>query len=152
MTEEHLQSLSTAEQNTLRVLLGLMIPASTEYGVPAADDPGIFADIVASMGRDGAVVRALMRDLDARSCGTFTELDPAARQDVAAKFLASGDPSLGALSRVVLQCYYRDARVMNSLGMEARPPFPKGFAVEQGDWTLLEPVRRRPKVYRDAPK
>jgi len=28
--------------------------------------------------------------------------------------------------------------------------FPKGFEVEQGDWSLLDPVLARPKLYRDA--
>jgi hypothetical protein len=54
------------------------------------------------------------------------------------------------LSRIVLQCYYRDDRVMRSLGMEARPPFPKGFEVEQGDWSLLDPVRAMPPLYREV--
>ena len=40
---------------------------------------------------------------------------------------------------------------MRSLGMEVRPPFPKGFQVEPGDWSLLDAVRSRPKIYRDAP-
>ncbi|MGH7054344.1 MAG: hypothetical protein ACREFK_16060 [Stellaceae bacterium] len=30
---------------------------------------------------------------------------------------------------------------MRSLGMEPRPPYPKGFEVESGDWSLLDPVR-----------
>jgi hypothetical protein len=34
--------------------------------------------------------------------------------------------------------------------MEPRPPFPEGFEVEEGDWSLLDPVRARPKLYRDA--
>ena len=55
------------------------------------------------------------------------------------------------LTRIVLQCYYRDDRVMRSLDMEVRPPFPKGFEVEQGDWSLLDPVRARPKLFRDVP-
>jgi hypothetical protein len=38
-----------------------------------------------------------------------------------------------------------------SLGLEARPPFPKGHTLEQGDWSLLDPVRSRPKLWRDAP-
>jgi hypothetical protein len=37
---------------------------------------------------------------------------------------------------------------MRSLGQEPRPPFPKGHAVEQGDWSLLDPVRKRPPMYR----
>jgi hypothetical protein len=52
------------------------------------------------------------------------------------------------LVRVVLLCYYRDDRVMRSLGQEPRPPFPKGHVVEQGDWSLLDPVRKRPRMYR----
>jgi hypothetical protein len=35
--------------------------------------------------------------------------------------------------------------------MEARPPYPKGYQVVQGDLSLLEPVRARGKIYRDAP-
>jgi len=38
--------------------------------------------------------------------------------------------------------------VMLSLGQEPRPPFPKGHVVEQGDWSLLDPVRARPPMYR----
>jgi hypothetical protein len=49
---------------------------------------------------------------------------------------------------VVLLCYYRDDRVMRSLGQEPRAPFPKGHVVEQGDWSLLDPVRARPRMYR----
>jgi hypothetical protein len=40
---------------------------------------------------------------------------------------------------------------MRSLGMEPRPPWPKGFDVPQGDWFLLEPVCARGKIYRDVP-
>jgi hypothetical protein len=49
---------------------------------------------------------------------------------------------------VVLLCYYRDDRVMHSLGQEPRAPFPKGHEVEQGDWSLLDPVRARPPIWR----
>jgi hypothetical protein len=61
---------------------------------------------------------------------------------------ATGGPDVAALSRVVLLCYYRDDRVMRSLGQEPRPPFPKGHVVEQGDWSLLDPVKRRAPFYR----
>lgn len=37
---------------------------------------------------------------------------------------------------------------MRSLGMEVRAPFPKGFDVEPGDWSLLDPVRARAPFYR----
>ena len=53
-------------------------------------------------------------------------------------------------TRIVLQCYYRNDRVMIPLGMEPRPPFPKGHVLPQGDWSLLDPVRARGKIWRDA--
>jgi hypothetical protein len=55
------------------------------------------------------------------------------------------------LAVLVAQCYYRDARVMGSLEMQARPPFPEGFNVDQGDWSLLDPIRERPEFYRKLP-
>lgn len=54
-----------------------------------------------------------------------------------------------ALGRVILGAYYRDDRVLLALGLEARAPFPKGYVLEQGDWSLLDTVRRRPAFWRD---
>ena len=54
--------------------------------------------------------------------------------------------NLTLTTRIVLQCYYRDDRVMISLGMEPRAPFPKGHELPQGDWFLLDPVRARGKI------
>jgi hypothetical protein len=55
------------------------------------------------------------------------------------------------LIRVVLQCYYRDDRVLRSLNLELRPPFPLGYTLEQGDWSLLDPVKARPPMWRKVP-
>jgi hypothetical protein len=80
----------------------------------------------------------------------FADLEPEHRDEVAATFREVGGPPLAALVRVVLLCYYRDDRVMRSLGLEPRPPFPKGHVVEQGDWSLLDPVRARAPMYRQV--
>lgn len=143
--------LSTDEQRSLRAVAGLMIPASTEYNVPGAADDTIFADILASLGRDAPEVQEALRQLDAVAGGVFADLTATRQQAVSAVFQQAGGTNLMFLCRCVLQCYYRDDRVMRSLNMELRPPFPKGFEVEQGDWSLLEPVRARPKLWRDAP-
>jgi hypothetical protein len=66
-------------------------------------------------------------------------------------FRERGGPAVATLSRVILQCYYRDDRVVRSLGLEPRPPFPLGHTLEQGDWSLLDPVRKRARLWRDAP-
>jgi hypothetical protein len=95
-------------------------------------------------------VIAVLETLDAVSGGPFADLEPRRRDVIAARLRETGGEPLTHLTRIVLQCYYRDDRVVRSLGMEPRPPFPKGFDVDQGDWSLLDPVRARPKLYRDA--
>lgn len=139
-------SLSETETSDLRALAGTMIPASTRYSVPGADDDLIFSDIVKNIGRDLDDVRAAL----ARLAG-IAKLDPVRRLEAANAFRAEGGPALAAIARVILLCYYRDDRVMRSLGQEPRPPFPKGHVVEQGDWSLLEPVKARAPFYRKVP-
>jgi hypothetical protein len=143
-------SLSAEQQRSLRCLAEMMIPPSAEYRVPGAADDAIFADILRSFGRDAAHVATVLESLERLSGGAFAGLDPARREAVVARLREIGGDALTALSRIILQCYYRDDRVMRSLDMDVRPPFPKGFDVPQGDWSLLDPVRRRPKLYRDA--
>jgi hypothetical protein len=139
----------TAEQTRdLRALAGMIIPASAAHGVPGADDDKIFADILKSLERDRNDICSALARLATLAGGAFAELEPARRAEVAAGFREVGGAPLAALVRVVLLCYYRDDRVMRSLGQEPRPPFPKGHVVEQGDWSLLDPVRRRPRMYR----
>lgn len=145
------QGLSPSQADDLRHLAGIMIPPNDAYGVPGADDPAIFADLLGSLGRDERQIRNALAKLAALAQGDFAGLDRD-RQEAVAESLLSGDsPDIAALGRVVLQCYYRDDRVVRSLGLEPRSPFPKGHILEQGDWTLLDVVRSRPKMWRDAP-
>ena len=142
----------TADQcRSLRCLAEMMIPASAEYGMPGAGDGTIFADILRTLGRDAEHVLTVLRMLDQIAGGVFADMEPALRETAAMQLRESGGEPLIYAERIILQCYYRDDRVMRSLGLEPRPPFPKGFELEQGDWSLLNPVRVRPKLYRDAP-
>lgn len=149
MTAEN--SLTPTQRDDLRVVSAMMIPASAEYGVPSADDGAVQADILATLGRDTQRVGEALDHL-ARLAGTrLAQLDQARRDAVAKEFRTTGGTAAATLIRVVLQCYYRDDRVLRSLGLELRPPFPKGHALEQGDWSLLEPVKARPSMWRRAP-
>ena len=148
MPPSSIETLTEAEARDLRALVAVMIPASGTYQVPGADDELIFADILRSLERDTADARTALRLLARLAGGAFAALAPARRAEVAATFKRDGGAPLFALNRVVLLCYYRDDRVMRSLGQEPRPPFPKGHEVEQGDWSLLDPVRRRAPFYR----
>jgi len=131
-------SLSAPELRDLGRIAGLMIPADASLGMPGADDPLILADIARSVGRDLPQVRQALKSFGAG-------------QDINDWYAKAGRPA-AVLGRIVLGAYYRDDRVLLALGHEARAPFPKGYEVEQGDWSLLEAVKQRPTFWRDDRK
>ena len=140
--------LTVIETRDLRAFAGTMIPASERYGVPGADDEAIFGDIVKSLGRDREDIGLALKRLAILAGGAFSDLPADRRLAVANDLRAEGGVPLAALTRVILLCYYRDDRVMRSLGQEPRPPFPLGHVVEQGYWSLLDPVKKRAPFYR----
>jgi hypothetical protein len=143
-------TLTPRQRQDLRTIAAMIIPASTEYQVPGADDDAIQTDILATLGRDTRpVVEAL--DYLARLAGMpIADLSPAARDGVARQFRSTGGVAAATLVRVVLQCYYRDDRVLRSLGLELRAPFPRGHVLEDGDWSLLDPVKARARTMRQV--
>ena len=144
-------ALTRAQCNDLRTVAGMMIPTSDEYKVPGADDAAIQADMLATLGRDTKQVAAALDHLARLAGGSLSELDDARRDAVVQEFRLSGGGPAATLARVILQCYYRDDRVLRSLGIELRAPFPKGHVLPDGDWSLLDPVKARPTMLRRAP-
>jgi hypothetical protein len=132
MANDTVSALSAAE---LRDIARAMIPPDAALGMPGADDPLILADAARSVGRDLPLVRQALASFSAGQ-----EIND---------WYRSGGAAAVTLGRVLLAAYYRDDRVLLALGLEARSPFPKGHIVEQGDWSLLDPVRRRAPFWRD---
>lgn len=144
-------SLSPRQRDDLRTIAAMIVPASDAYNVPGADDPAIQADILATLGRDIKLVTTALDHLAGLAGQPLAELDAARRDAVAQEFRSSGGAAAATLVRVVLQCYYRDDRVLRSLGLELRAPFPKGYVLPDGDWSLLDPVKARSGTLRRAP-
>jgi hypothetical protein len=142
--------LTPRQRDALRAIAGVIIPASVEFDVPGADDPAIQTDIVATLGRDAGLVREALDELARLAGSPLASLDPTRRESVGMELRTRGGVAVATLTRVVLQCYYRDDRVVRSLGLEPRPPYPKGHVLEEGDWSLLDPVRARPPFWRRA--
>ena len=139
-------SLSSPERALLQDVVGTMIPADAALALPGADDPAILDDLVASLGRDLAPVRQGLADLAARG---FAGLDRDGRERLVNELARSGHAGVAAIGRVAVSAYYRDGRVLRSIGMEPGAPFPKGYTVEPGDWSLLDAVKTRAPFWRD---
>ncbi len=150
-------SFTDAQTQSLRWVVDMIIPASTEDGLPSANDPVIFANILAAAQLRRDAVEAALSALDEvarESQGKdFADLAPEGHLLTGAveTFRHAYPDEAGLLAMLTVQCYYRDDRVMSSLDMEARAPHPAGYDVDQGDWSLLEPVRGRPEFFRKTP-
>jgi hypothetical protein len=142
--------LTDSEIADLRCIAGMIVPASARYRVPGADDEIIVANILKSLGRDTDDVRTALALAASLAGGAIAAMDPVARDTLGARLRAGGGNPMVVLTHVVLLCYYRDDRVLMSLGLEPRPPFPKGYELEQGDWSLLDPVKARKPFWRQA--
>jgi hypothetical protein len=130
--------LTRADLRDLRRLVGFMIPAAGDYGVPGADDETIFTDIVNSFGRDqGHVCKALamLRDLAGEDFAALPDTDAEA---TAMALLRREGAEVTALGRAVLQCYYRDDRVFRS---PARGEDRRGLLGVTTRWTAAAAMR-----------
>jgi hypothetical protein len=137
MPDDFGSELSGAELLDLRRLVGVMIPSSTDYRVPGANDGAIFADIVRSLGRDQSAVRKALAVLREMAGGDFAAIDEAEAEATAMALLRREGPEITALGRAVLQCYYRELarreaparsfdRELQDLRFSARHPLIEG--------------------------
>ena len=65
--------LTRDQQQALKILAGLMIPASTEYQVPGADDDLIFADILRTVIPEYTVAKLVVGHLNDLVAGIFSD-------------------------------------------------------------------------------
>ena len=137
---------------TLRALADVIVPPSAQYGVPGAGDEAICKYVINDAAkRLPRLIEALatLNDIAHEVHGAaFVELDEAQRETSALLFRDGHQAAAGMAEVLVTQCYYRDDRVVRSLGMELRPPHPEGYAVDQGDWSVLDQVRKRQPFHR----
>lgn len=145
------QALSDELAGTLNSLVNLIIPSSTDRDLPAAADVGC-AEYVQNQDdfvwvRDGLVtLAAASRD---QFGWEFPALTTAEQEQLVHGLRRRLTRFYIRLSQRVAECYYQDDQVLESIGLPARPPFPEGYLVEEGDLTLLEPVFERGKIYRE---
>jgi hypothetical protein len=144
--------LSIEQRRTLASVLDEIIPPSADGRLPGAGQVGL----------DGAIEQALrgMPELRAMIADGLAELERHADSAHGATFAALSSPDkvqllnqqafVLPLTFQTYVAYYQHPRVTAALGLAQRPPHPEGYAMEPNDPSLLEPVRRRDKMYREC--
>jgi hypothetical protein len=130
----------------------VIIPPSGDGKLPGAGEAGVVDYVDHVLGR--------MPELRAMVTQGLFDLEEGARDRHGVRFTELARADRGALlgeqgfvfplTLHAYAGYYQTERVVEALGMEARPPHPHGYAMEPNDLSLLDPVRRRPKMFRNC--
>jgi len=144
-----LHSYTQQEKHLLRRLAGSIIGASEPLNLPGADEENIFGELLRRVERKGEL-RQGMADFFAEFGGieavaSLIDADFKTLMEIVQK---KQHMFLATVVVLVTQSYYQNAEVLRALNKHDGPPFPRGNDLEQGDWSLLDPVKNRAPLFR----
>ena len=145
---------SETEIRILARILENIIPADSSRDLPSAADVDVLGFI---QEYDLNYLPRLQHEIDQledsakihHGCA-FLELEDHVQSQLLSSIREQEPGMFRTLATWTVICYYQDDQVMTSIGLPAQPPFPKGYEVNPGDLQLLDPVRSRGKLFRDA--
>ena len=157
MTEDAIASdapLTAQQRRNLDILLDMIVPASADGRKPSAAEVDVLGYICARESETLAGLREDLHRLDAEAEAlhgqAFAVLAPQQRQAVVADLRRQGPHFLRNLALQTVTCYYEDDRFCGRSASTPGRLSPQGYEVPAGDLSLLDPVRRRGRIYRDA--
>ena len=145
--------LTDQQRRTLSALVNMMIPASEDGRMPGAGELDLLAYVRDETGELIPAIEQGLTVLNQQAIDEFGQdfaslADSDKQQQVDAIRVNQPDFVQSLLLKTV-SAYYQNDRVISALGLEPRPPYPEGHEVEAGDLSLLDPVRKRSKLYRE---
>ena len=138
-------------------MLDRIIPPSRDGRLPGAGEIGLASHIEEAL-QEAPELRpviaqglATLDDLaSGRGSPGFSALPERDRSELLRELETTQPGFLPGLILRIYAAYYQHERVVEALGLEARPPHPKGYEMDPGDFASLDAVRARPKLYRDC--
>ena len=131
----------------------MIIPASDDGTMPSAGEVDFLPWLAGYAPEATSPVQTVLdriEEVAQQSGEAFAAMSPTTRQQVINTLFETERHTLGPLSDQVMACYYSDENVLAALGANPGPPYPDGNTVEQSDLGLLNPVKERGKIWRDA--
>ncbi|MCC6848239.1 MAG: gluconate 2-dehydrogenase subunit 3 family protein [Deltaproteobacteria bacterium] len=144
--------LSADQRRALACVLDALVPPSPDGRLPGAGAAGVATHVERTL--------RTLPDLRAMVVDGLRDLDVQARAQHGRPFVACGEGERAALVAAqgfgyalvphTYVGYYQQDAVLEAIGMEPRPPHPKGYTVAENDLSLLAPVKARSKRYREC--
>lgn len=138
-------NLLTHEQNaTFVALLNTLIPPSEDGSMPGAGELDLLSYISENAPDFLAQIPTITDSFEDDFCSTELNV----RYQLVEAFSLQRPDLFGVLIFQTYARYYQDDRVLEGIGLNAGPPFPRGNTVEPGDLSLLDPVVEKSRGYR----
>ena len=144
--------LSAEQRALLDAVLDRLIPA--EGAMPGAGQSGAADYIDGVVGKSARLSRLFgdgLRTIElaaSKRGASFVEMSGEAQDEVLSVIEANESAFFETLLGQAYNGYYSNPEVVAALGLEARPPQPRGHEVEFGDFGALDSVRERGRAYR----
>ena len=155
MTEGEAMSMPDEQMALAADVLDQLIPARD--GFPGAGELGVAQHVQSVGGSDpglGGLFQDGLASIESASrrtrSATFADLADDQKVQVLRKVEGESPGFFAMLLRHTYAGYYSNPRVIELLGLEARPPQPLGFHLDPFDPAMVERVRERGKIWRDA--
>ena len=139
---------SREARSLLKRIAFLLIPESEEYELPGGDDDAIFAHFLKLASPQLTNINHCLFELQKKSSDQHGDSFLKLQNNEQIATLHTCPSLLEVLMPHIALAYYQDPRILTALSLKDSPPFPGGYAVDQGDWSLLDPVRKRKPLYR----
>ena len=143
---------SDAQRAALDALMDLLIPASPDGRMPAARSLQLYSDVANMRPANRALFEEGLAALDRRAIElhgtTFARLTVGQAKGLVDALRDERSPFVQSFVAQTVGRYVAHPTVMPLLGLEARPMWPQGNVVAEGDWSLLDVVKQREKFYR----
>lgn len=151
MSDIDIPRLTAANRAVLAAVLDELLPASTDGKLPSASDIGLVEHVERALGQIPAVAPVIAEGLaKVVQSGDFAAAPSGQRTQLVKRIESEDATFLLTLMFIAYSGYYQNERVIAGLGLEPRPPHPRGYAMEPNDLSLLDGVRRRPTMYREV--
>ncbi len=146
---------SAEQRQCLNEVLDEMIPKSADGRLPGAGEIDLAAAVERALEQNPGMrpaidqgFAALAEVMSARGLETLAAASRAARTAMMKELESKEAGFVMTLMFVAYAAYYQNGRVLEALGLEGRPPHPKGYEMKGHDLSLLDVVRRRGKIFR----
>jgi len=146
---------ATAQRELLVSVLNRLLPAAGPF--PGAGDLGVVSYLDRVVRQSAMLKRLFAQGLlqitlasQTQYAQPFTALLEGQRDAVLQHIEVAAPEFFEALVTHTYSGYYSQPTIVRLLGLEGRPPQPHGYELEPLDLTLLDTIKQRPPIYRQA--